>query len=418
MLIFNLAIAASCDRTPANVPALLSTRKPTVASLSPAATDLIVAMGLGDHLIAVSNYEPPRKTTDLLPRVGDYRTADWEKIAQLRPDVIITQYHPDKMPDGFADRAARLNIRVFNRKIDSLDDTFNTITELGTELNAPHAAAEAADRWRKTMDRVKRTSAANPRVKTLLIVGESGLSAVGPKTFLSDLLEIAGGRNALVDGGDYPNLDREKLAAVNPDVIIQLLPGASPQTIEQAEAFWRTMPDVAAVKGGAIYQMTDPDVLLPGFNVTRTAERFAEILNGLPKPATQRSPRPRKRFVMRLRSKREDRRRRHVANVPSREAAKDSSLGRKPQDKLPEQQAPKRRKNRRHDRSRIVNVWHCVSFVLSPLRGLTWCSIPLGLAPQAIFCRRLVAADRVTCIARRERFPALLIDQPILRGVH
>src|SRR5690242_14198194 len=52
---------------------------PTLASLSPAATDLLVGMGAGDHLIAVSNFDADRDETRGLPRVGDYRTQDWEK---------------------------------------------------------------------------------------------------------------------------------------------------------------------------------------------------------------------------------------------------------------------------------------------------------------------------------------------------
>ena len=104
-MFFSLVIAGGCDR--ASAPATAPAGMTTVASLSPAATDLIVAMGLADRLVAVSNYEPPRPITDNLPRVGDYRTADWEKIAQLRPGIIITQYRPDKMPDGFADRAKK-----------------------------------------------------------------------------------------------------------------------------------------------------------------------------------------------------------------------------------------------------------------------------------------------------------------------
>ena len=65
---------------------------------------------------------------------------------------------------------------------------------------------------------------------------------------------------------------------------------ASPQTMEQAKAFWKSMPDLAAAKSGSIHQVTDADVLLPGFNVIRTAERFAAILNGA--PTTQPASRP------------------------------------------------------------------------------------------------------------------------------
>jgi iron complex transport system substrate-binding protein len=278
LLTIVLFLAAGCDRATPQAPTSRHAAA-RVVSLSPAATDLIAAMGLHDRLVAVSNFEPPRESTDDLPRVGDYRTADWEKIAQLKPDLIITQYRDDKMPDGFADRAAQLGIRVFNRKIDSLDDIEAAIVEMGDEFQARDNATATIDRWKRTMDKVRAAAAGKSRKRVLLIVGESGLAAVGPKTFLSDVLNIAGGENVLTDGVDYPTLDRERLAQLNPDIIIQLLPAASPQMIEQARSFWPTMPNLAAVKSNQIQVMTEPDVLLPGFGVTRTAERFSTILH-------------------------------------------------------------------------------------------------------------------------------------------
>jgi len=280
--IFALLCCISCEKSappvadsaPATQP-----RRITVASLSPAATDLIVGMGLADRLIAVSNYEPPRAETDKLPRVGDYRTADWERIGRLKPTLIITQYRDDKMPEGFRERCASLGISIFNRKIDSLDDAFNTIAELGAVLGEPEKAAAAQERWRQRMSALAARVGDRPRPRTLLVVGESGLSVAGPGTFLDNLLTAAGGHNALTGGPDYSTIDREKLSAIDPEVIIQLLPGASPQQIEQADAFWRSMPQLAAVKSGRVYKITDPDVLLPGFNCPRTAERFAEILH-------------------------------------------------------------------------------------------------------------------------------------------
>src|SRR5437016_4463256 len=60
------------------VPPSRNQKMPTLASLSPAATDLLIGMGAGDHLIAVSNFDAERDETRGLDRVGDYRTQDWE----------------------------------------------------------------------------------------------------------------------------------------------------------------------------------------------------------------------------------------------------------------------------------------------------------------------------------------------------
>ncbi|MCS7034124.1 MAG: ABC transporter substrate-binding protein, partial [Phycisphaerae bacterium] len=269
-----------------------------VASLSPAVTDLILGMGLGNRLVAVSNFEPPRIETDSLPRVGDYQTVDWEKLNQLRPGMVITQYHPDKIPDGFAERCRRLGIRLFNRKVDSLTDVYSVIGELGEALDAREAAAEAQRRWQLTLDEIAARVAGTLRPRTLLVIGESGLTVAGPGTFLDNLLTVAGGRNALSEGGDYVTLDRERLAALDPDVIIQLLPAASPQQVLQAKAFWERASSLRAVREGRVVQLFDADLLLPGFSCLRTAASFAKALHGIsPEVGTTRaSPTSRSRL--------------------------------------------------------------------------------------------------------------------------
>jgi ABC-type hemin transport system substrate-binding protein len=100
--------AAGCDRHPA--PAAVA-RHPTVASLVPAATDLIIGMGASDHLVAVSNYDVSRPQTANLPRVGDYQNFDWEQIASIRPDMMIVFMTPDRMPAERPHRATGRDLR-------------------------------------------------------------------------------------------------------------------------------------------------------------------------------------------------------------------------------------------------------------------------------------------------------------------
>src|SRR4051812_38741665 len=62
------ALASGCDRKLSPPRDAKSSSHLAVASLVPAATDLLVGMGLGDRLVAVSNYEPARAQTHDMPR--------------------------------------------------------------------------------------------------------------------------------------------------------------------------------------------------------------------------------------------------------------------------------------------------------------------------------------------------------------
>src|ERR1700744_3416424 len=86
-LIAALGLFIGCDRRGTSAVSPVA-KHPTVASMVPAATDILLGMGAGDHLVAVSNYDTANPGAARLPRVGDYQNTDWEKLASLKPDVI------------------------------------------------------------------------------------------------------------------------------------------------------------------------------------------------------------------------------------------------------------------------------------------------------------------------------------------
>jgi iron complex transport system substrate-binding protein len=280
------AFVAGCDRSAATTSAPPAATAPstradkTVASLVPAATDMIIAMGSRERLVAVSNWDADRPEIAGLPRVGDYRTIDWEKLASIRPDVMIVQWRPDKMPPGVAELAAELNIHLVNLRIVYLDDVFVALRALGDAIGErPRSDAAARDLHRQ-LDAVRAAVAGKPPVRTLISQTESPLSTVGGGNFMDDLLTIAGGKN-VIQGGDnsFPNIDVERLVALNPDVVIHLLPGESQQVIDRARAFWSSRTELAAVKGNRVYLETESYLLLPGPNVGKIAERLATMLH-------------------------------------------------------------------------------------------------------------------------------------------
>jgi iron complex transport system substrate-binding protein len=255
----------------------------------PAATDLILGMGAGDHLVAVSNWDPQRPETAGLPRVGDYRTIDWEKIASLRPGVMIVQFRADKMPPGLRGRADEYGIELVNVHNNRLDDVFTTMRTIGDAIGETSKAAEAEKRLRGELDAVRARVAGKPRVRTLIARTHTGLDVVGGGNFMDELLTLAGGENVL-GGGDnsFPTIDREMLLSLNPDVVLQVIPGATPQEIEHSKRFWTTVPQVSAVKSGRVYVLTDSYLLLPGYSVAKIADLFARTLH--PTTATTHPP--------------------------------------------------------------------------------------------------------------------------------
>jgi iron complex transport system substrate-binding protein len=184
------------------------------------------------------------------------------------------------MPPGMAERAAELHIRLVNVMNNRLEDTYATLRQLGEAIGQPQKAAAAEKSLRDQLEKIRQRTMKLPAVRTLITRSESSLACVGGGNYLDDLLGIAGGQNVLAGGyNSYPTIDRERLIELNPDVVIVLLPGASPQVVQQAKEFWAGQTSVSAVKNGRVHYLTDSYLLLPGFSAARVAQQFADLLH-------------------------------------------------------------------------------------------------------------------------------------------
>jgi len=286
----------SCDTRPVQTASTAPSTAPasapaTVASLAPAATDLIIGMGAADHLVAVSNFDFDRPGLPRLPRVGDYQNTDWERLGDLRPSFIIVQMATDRVPAGFRDRATAIGATIIDIQIEDLADIGKTLDQLGAAINEKGKATDARNRLQARLGAVRKRVASQAPVSTLLALDERGSSSAGPGTFLDEILTIAGGKNVLAaTSAHWPSIDKERLMALSPDAVVELLPGASPQALAQATGFWATMPEIPAVANRRIYQITDPWELTPGIEVADLAEHFAAVLHPDLSPTTEAKP--------------------------------------------------------------------------------------------------------------------------------
>ena len=267
----------SCDRGPAAAPR--SAADPTIASLVPAATDLLIGGGAADHLVAISNYDTVRPETADLPRVGDYLSLDWERLSTIRPDILITFQAPDRLPAGLRQRAGDLQIKLVNIRVETLADVYSQVTHLGDLVGRPARAAEALSRLRSDLDAVAAEVAGRPPVRTLILRDAQASGAVGTGNFLDDLLTLAGGTNVVITRG-WPSLDREQLLSLDPDVILLLLSDVPAQVEASARQTLESLSTLRAVRTGRFAILNAWYTQQPGFHVPRLARQMADVIHG------------------------------------------------------------------------------------------------------------------------------------------
>jgi iron complex transport system substrate-binding protein len=255
-----------------------------IISLVPATTEMLFAMGAGNRVTAVSNYDRFPQEVDRLPRVGGLIDPDVERVLSLKPDLVVVY---DTQTDLIR-QLERARIPIFGYRHRDLRDITQTMRALGVSVGAPAAADAAANRIEQQLAATARRVAGRPRPKTLLIFGrERGtlrqMLASGGYGFLHDLLEVAGGANVLADlTKQAVDVSSELVLARAPDVILELHYGDSlkPERLAPERLVWNALASVPAVRTNRVYLLGGDEFVVPGPRIVLAAERFAEVLHG------------------------------------------------------------------------------------------------------------------------------------------
>lgn len=178
-----------------------------VVTLAPDVTEIVLAVGGGDRLVAVPGAADYPAEVDRYPVVAP---GDVESILAFDPDLVIATTAGND--PTVIDRLHQLGVRVMTLDVTGFEALEDAVRLVGRVLRtAPEAGRLAADlhrRWTTARDR----AAGLPRVEGLYVVWWDPLIVAAPGTFHDDLLRQAGIDNRVPSGaGRYPRIDPEIL---------------------------------------------------------------------------------------------------------------------------------------------------------------------------------------------------------------
>lgn len=248
-----------------------------ILSLIPARTDLLLAIGAADRLIARTRYDDDPRLAHL-PSLGDALTPSVEWIAAEQPDLVIAW--PDTRSRDVVHRLIELGIPVYGSRVESLDDVNRAIGHVGQLLGLEARADSIAHAIRATHDRVRAAVARRDRPGVLYLIGLDPVMAAGPGTFIDELIGIAGGRNIFADAGAlWPQISLEEIVRRDPALIVMASDDVAAGDLAErlaARAGWR---DIAAVRTGRVYRVDPATFNRPGPSVGPAAAALARLLH-------------------------------------------------------------------------------------------------------------------------------------------
>lgn len=254
-----------------------------IVSLAPSLTEMLFALGLGEDVVAVTEYCVTPEAAKGLPKVGAWNDVSIEHVISFKPTcVCLPATHP-KLKEF-----EQLGIPVAPFKGQTLDDVLDSITVMGRRLGKEAAAEALLGDIRTRIDALKSKQGDGKPLRTLVMIGRirgekrlRDIVVAGDDGYFQRLLELAACQ--LVPSGlgiSYPSISIEGIVSLDPDVIIEIAPTFEAQGEAGRQKVlddWRhVLPNLRAVRENRVLVFTENYATVPGLRSVLFAENVSK----------------------------------------------------------------------------------------------------------------------------------------------
>jgi iron complex transport system substrate-binding protein len=248
-----------------------------IVSLAPNLTEIVFALGDGNHLVGDTDFcdYPPEALQK--PHVGGPVNPNLEEVVALKPDLVVaTSINRRETVNVLY----RIGLPVYSvRDPHSVEEMITSVEHLGGALGMEKSATILAEDLRGRLAALdRRLTGAMPR-RVLFVVWTDPLISVGRDTFIADALRRAGGRSVVNTKAEWPHVSMEEIVRLQPEVLVfaSAHAGNTQRDIDEL----RTRPgwkNLAAMRNGNIVVVSDA-INRPAPRMVDAVEQLARALH-------------------------------------------------------------------------------------------------------------------------------------------
>ena len=249
-----------------------------VVSLAPNLTEIVFALGDGNHLAGDTDYcdYPPGALQK--PHVGGTVNPNLEQIVALTPDLVLATKSINRRETVNALEHVNLPVYVTDDPR-SVEEMIRSVEHIGSALGTEKSAASVAGDLRARLaDLDHRLSGAAPR-RVLFVVWTDPLISIGRDTFIADALRRAGGRSVVETAAEWPHINLEEVVRLQPEFLVfaSAHAGDTQREIEalRTRAGWKNLQ---AMERGNIVVVSDA-INRPAPRMVDAVEKLARALH-------------------------------------------------------------------------------------------------------------------------------------------
>ena len=252
-----------------------------VVALTAADCEILYALGAGDLLVGRGEYCDYPAAVLEVPSVQSGYETNLEQILALEPQVLLMAMMAQ--PEEHVAALEAAGVRVVVSDAQDIPGVYTAIEMIGALLGRETEAAGMIDSMKAAFSELAEGAGGDGEKTVYFEVSplEYGLWTAGADTFMNEIAELLGLRNAFADVSGWAEISEEQVLERNPDYIvtISMYFGEGPTPVEEilGRAGWQ---NVTAVKNGAILNLGNDELSRPSYRLVDGARALYQFVYG------------------------------------------------------------------------------------------------------------------------------------------
>lgn len=251
-----------------------------VVSLAPSNTEILFAVGAGSQVVGREEFSDYPEAAKNVTSIGPaFEALNTELIVSLKPDLVLAAgINSPEQVKTLEDLGLTVYYLSNPHTLEEMYDNLNIVAQLtGHEAETATLIESLKQRVAAVDEKMAPSSSRVSVFYELDSTDPAKPFTAGKGTFITLLIERAGGHNIAADLDDYPQMSLEQIVAADPAMIIlgDSMWGITPEMVA-ARPGWENLN---AVKNGQVVPFDDNLVSRPGPRLVDGLEQLAKLLH-------------------------------------------------------------------------------------------------------------------------------------------
>ena len=242
-----------------------------IASLSPAATEILFALGLGDQIVCTDQFSNFPEEVAEIPHVKDHAKVRAEDLEEHEPDVVFTGTVVQEWLTGELQKAG---FSVVHQDPRTLVSIYESIRELGIMFSVEQKSEDLIAQMQHGFADIRKKAGKLPK-RVRLYVEEWHMPPMASGNWVPEVAQIAGCQQCLLQPGELSRaVEYSAVHTFDPDLMVVSWCGAG-SLVDIALVTGREgWGDLRCVREGAIRVIDDSLLNRPGPRLVEGAQRL------------------------------------------------------------------------------------------------------------------------------------------------